>query len=120
VAAVGALALVIVGALLASTTGLLFAAGATGGATGLVLARAAVPAGGEAPLTRRSVAWIAIALVVAAVVVADVATWLVARGEGGMLDPLDYLLTTFGLFVPGELLLGVLGAAWGARSGPVQ
>jgi hypothetical protein len=91
VAAIGAVALLVLGAVIASTAGLLFAAGATGGATGLVLAR-----------------------------VADLATWVVARGEGGTLGPLDYLLTTFGPFVPGELVLAALGAAWGARSGPVQ
>lgn len=119
-AALGAVVLVVVGAVLASTAGLLFAAGATGGAIGLVLARAAVPGDGVAPLTRGSVAWIAIVVALVAVAVADLATWLVARGEGGTLGPLDYLLTTFGPFVPGELLLGALGAAWGARSGPVQ
>jgi hypothetical protein len=120
VAAVGAVVLVVVGTVLASTTGLLFAAGATGGATGLVLARASVPRDGGAPMTRRAVTWIAIVVVLSAVVVADLATWVVARGEGGTLGPLDYLLATFGPFVPGELLFGALGAAWGARSGPVQ
>lgn len=120
VAAIGAGVLVVVGALLASTAGLLFVAGATGGATGLVLARAAVPRDGSRPVGRRAVTWLAIGIVLAATVVAALATWVVARGEGGTLGALDYLVTTFGLFVPGELLLGALGAAWGARSGPVQ
>lgn len=120
VATLGAGALVLVGALLASTAGLLFVAGATGAAIGLVLARAAVPAEGTAPLSRGAVAWLAVGIVLVAVALADLATWTVARGEGGTLGPLDYLLTTFGPFVPGELVLGALGAVWGARSGPVQ
>jgi hypothetical protein len=120
VAALGAALLVVVGSLLASTAGLLFVAGATGAAAGLVLARAAVPGDGSRPVSRRAVTWIAVGIVLVAVVVADLATWLVARGEGGTLAPFDYLLTTFGPFVPGELVLGALGAVWGARSGPVQ
>lgn len=120
VAALGAVLLVLVGAILASLAGLLFVAGVTGAAAGLVLARAAVPGDAAAPVGRRTVTWLAIGLVLAAIVVADLATWVVARGEGGVLGPLDYLWTTFGPFIPGELVLGALGAAWGARSGPVQ
>jgi hypothetical protein len=116
----GAGVLVMVGALLGSTVGLLFVSGATGAAAGLVLARAAVPGEGSRPLSRRAVTWLAVGIVLGAVALADLATWVVARGEGGTLGPVDYLLTTFGPFVPGELVLGALGAAWGARSGPVQ
>lgn len=106
--------------MLASFAGLLFVAGATGAAAGLVLARAAVPLRNEAPVSRRTVTWLAIAVVIAGIVVADLVTWVVARGEGGVLGPLEYLWTTYGPFVPGELVLGALGAAWGATSGPVQ
>jgi hypothetical protein len=120
VAALGGALLVLVGAVLASFVGLLFVAGATGGAAGLVLARAAVPLLDETPVSRRTVTGLSIGLVLAAIVGAGIATWLVARGEGGVLGPLDYLLTTFGPFVPGELVVGALGAAWGATSGPVQ
>jgi hypothetical protein len=120
VAAAGAVALVALGALFASTIGLLFTSGATGAAIGLVLARAAVPAADPRAVPRRTVERLAIGLAIAAIVIADVATWLIGRQEGGTLGLLDYLLTTFGPFVPGEVVLAVLGAWWGASSGPVQ
>jgi hypothetical protein len=120
VAAIGATALVVVGAILASTAGLLFTAGASGAAIGLVLARAAVPRGEARPVARRSVAWLAVGLAIAAVGVAAVATWVVARGEGGTLGIVDYLLETFGPFIPGEAIVAGLAAAWGANAGPVQ
>ena len=50
----------------------------------------------------------------------DVATWLNASAEGGTLGVLDYLWETFGLFVPGELLLAALGAVFGVSSGPIK
>jgi hypothetical protein len=116
----GALALVVVGAILALTAGLPIAAGATGAATGLVLARAAVPAGGARPVARRTLAWLAIVLSVAAVAVAAVATWLIAQREGGTLGLLDYLDQTFGLFIPAEAAIAAATAAWGASAGPIQ
>jgi hypothetical protein len=116
----GALALVVLGAILALTAGLLIAAGATGAATGLVLARAAVPAGGEMPVPRRTLAWLAIALSLAAIVVAALATWVIAQREGGTLGLLDYLTETFGLFIPAEAAVAAITAAWGASAGPIQ
>lgn len=120
-AAVGATLLFLVGAVVASTAGLVFVSGVMGAAIGLLLARATVPTDDRAPaLTRGAVTWLAIGTAVGAVVVADLATWLNARGEGGSLGLLDYLWETFGLFVPGELLIATIGAAWGASAGPVQ
>jgi hypothetical protein len=120
VAAAGAVALVALGAIFASTIGLLFTSGATGAAIGLVLARAAVPPDDPRAVPRRTVEWLSIGLAIAAIVVAGIATWIIARQEGGTLGPLDYLVTTFGPFVPGEAVLAALGAWWGASSGPVQ
>jgi hypothetical protein len=120
-AVIGAAALVVVGAVLASTAGLLFVSGVIGAAVGLILARARVSDDARtAALSSRTVTWLAIGLTVAAILVADAGTWLIARGEGGVLGPLDYLLETFGPFVPGELVVGGIGAAWGAASGPIQ
>lgn len=116
----GAGALVAVGAIFASTAGLLFTSGAAGAGVGLVLARAAVPRNDARPVTRRAVAWLAIGLAIAAVVVGAVVTWLFARQGGGTLGPVDYLLTTFGPFVPAEAVIAALAAAWGASAGPVQ
>ena len=121
VAIVGAVLLFVVGAILASTAGLLFVAGLTGAGIGLVLARARVPGdGGPGALSQRAVTWLAIGLAVGSVVVAAGATWLYALREGGVLGPIDYLLTVFGPFVPGELLLAALTAAWGAGAGPIE
>ena len=120
VAGAGAGALLFVGAILASTAGLLFVAGIAGGAIGLVLARAAVPRGDARPVARRTVAWLSVGLAIVAVAIGGVATWFFARGEGGTLGLLDYLLATFGPFVPGEALIAGIAAAWGAHAGPVQ
>jgi hypothetical protein len=116
----GAGALVLVGAILASTLGLLFISGAIGAATGLILAGAAAPRGGARPVARQTVTALALALTLGAIGVAFVATWLYARSEGGTLGLVDYLFTTFGPFVPGELVIGAVAAAWGASAGPVQ
>jgi hypothetical protein len=120
VAIAGALLLTIVGAILASTFGLLFVAGLTGAAIGLVLSRAAVPGEAAAPVARGTVAQIAVALALVAVAIAAVATWVYARGEGGTLDLVAYLLETFGPFVPAEAAIASVAAWWGASSGPVQ
>ena len=121
VAIVGAVLLFLVGAILASTAGLLFVSGLTGAGIGLVLARARVPVDeGTVALTPRTVTWLAIGLAFAAIVVAAIGTWLFALREGGVLGPIDYLLTTFGPFVPGELVIAALTAAWGAGAGPIE
>jgi hypothetical protein len=121
VAVIGAALLFLVGAIVASTVGLLFVCGITGAGVGLLLARAGIShEGAPAALDRNRVLWLAIALAVGAVVVADVATWLYALREGGTLGLFDYLFATFGPFVPAELVAAVLGALWGASSGPVQ
>ena len=120
-AAVGAALLFIVGAVVAATAGLVFVSGVMGAAIGLLLARVAVATDERAPaLTRGAVMWLAIGIAVSAVLVADVATWLNARGEGGTLGLIDYLWETFGPFVPGTLFVAALGAVWGASAGPVK
>jgi hypothetical protein len=118
---VGTLALYALGALLSSSAGLVFVAGLTGAAVGLLLARAAAPGRGEEPvLTRRAVTWLAVAISIVAVGVGATGTWLHALAEGGALGIVDYLLETFGLVVPLELLIASLAAAWGAGAGPVE
>jgi hypothetical protein len=53
-------------------------------------------------------------------VVAATATWLIGRAEGGVLGPIEYLVETFGPFVPGEAVIAAIGAWWGATNGPIQ
>lgn len=116
----GAALLTLVGAVLASTAGLLAVAGVAGAAIGLILAGAAAPSGDAVPVARGRIAQLAVGLALAAVFVAAAATWVIARGEGGVLGPIDYLLTTFGPFVPGEAVIASLAAWWGASVGPVR
>ena len=120
-AILGGAALVLVGAVFASTFGLLFVGGAMGAAIGLVLARACVPdAGTGLAVARGRVSRLAMGLALGAVAVADVAIWLYGRAEGGTLGLFDYLWTAFGPFVPGVALAALGGAAWGAGAGPIQ
>ena len=121
VAAMGAALLFLVGAVVASTVGLVFVCGVMGASIGLVLSRATIdPDGGSPPMTRGAMTGFAMGIALGAVVVADIATWVYALREGGTLGVFEYLLETFGPFVPGELLVAALGALWGASSGPIQ
>ena len=120
-ALLGAAALVLVGAVFASTFGLLFVAGAMGAAIGLLLARASAPGdSGGRPVARSFVGRLSVGLALATVVIAFIGIWLYGRGEGGTLGLLDYLWTTFGPFVPGVAIVAAIAAAWGANAGPVQ
>jgi hypothetical protein len=120
-AAIGTVVLYALGALLSSSAGLVFVAGFTGAMVGLLLARAAARSGDrEPPLTRRAVTWSAVALTVLAIALASLGTWLHALAEGGALGPIDYLLQTFGVIVPAELVIAGIAAAWGAAAGPIE
>lgn len=120
-AVLGAIGVYALGGLFASTAGLLFVAGLTGAAVGLLLARAAVLGDAAAPaMTRRQVTWLAVALSIGAMAIGAIATWLHALGEGGTLGFIDYQLETFGPFIVGEAIIAAIGAAWGANAGPVE
>lgn len=119
-ATLGAAAIVLVGAVLASTFGLLFVGGVTGAVIGLVLARAAVPGTGARPSSRASLTRIGVGLALVAVAAGYLGIWAYGLGEGGTLGLVDYLSTAFGLFVPGVALVAAAAAAWGAGAGPVQ
>jgi hypothetical protein len=108
VAIVGAAAFAMVGGILSSATGLLFGAGIVGALIGLLLA------------PDRSRTGAAAALAVASVLVGALGIWLVARAEGGVLGPVDYLWETFGLLVPAQAVLASLASAWGVRAGPLR
>jgi len=116
----GAVVMLGIAAFIGSSLGLLFVGGATGAAVGLVMARAAAPTNNARPIPRRTAVWLAIAMALGAVALADVATWLYALGEGGTLGLVDYLAETFGPTVPGVAIVAALTAAWGASAGPVQ
>ena len=101
-----------VGGGLALTSGLVFIAGLGGAAIGLVLAADPRP-------HERRVA-LAMRLALAMVVGAALGTWLIARAEGGVLGPLDYLWTVFGLLPLFQGVVAVVAAAWGATAGPIR
>jgi hypothetical protein len=112
IAVLTSLLLIVLGGPLSSTEGQLFISGIGGAAMGLVLS--------GARLDRRTVLRGAIATAVGAVLLGAAGTWLVARSEGGVLDPIDYLWQTFGLLVPAQALVAAIAAAWGAATGPVR
>lgn len=122
VAVVGALIEILVGGVLAEHRGLLAVAGISGAAIGLLAANAAVSPDGvtAAALTRRTAIRAAIAIALGMLVAAAFGIWIVARVEGGVLAPLDYLWETTGILFPAQALLATLGAAWGAGAGPVR
>jgi hypothetical protein len=109
-AAAGAVAITILGGVLAVSAGLIVVAGVTGWAVALGLrvgAGASLSAGGRVRL--------AIGLALVAVVVGQVGLWLYARTEGGVLGPLDYLGETFGLLVPLQAVAASIVAWIAAR-----
>lgn len=106
----GAVAITILGGMLAVSAGLLVVAGATGWAVAVGLR---VGAGAFLPTGRR--VRLALFLALLAVVVGQLGLWLYARTEGGVLGPLDYLGETFGLLVPIELAAAGLASWLAAR-----
>jgi hypothetical protein len=104
-AGAGAVVITIAGGLLSITAGLLVIAGALGWAIA-VLSR------GTEVGSRR---WLAPALASSGVALGQVGLWLVARQEGGTLDPIAYLGETFGVLVPLQLAIAAVVAWWQAR-----
>jgi hypothetical protein len=111
VAIVGAVLLILVGGVLALTTGLLFVTGVTSALIGLLAAGSSRPK----PRVRQ----FAVGLAIIVVLVAALGTWAVSRAEGGSLGLLDFLWATDGILVPVELAIAIVAASWGARSGPI-
>lgn len=106
VAGAGAVVITIAGGLLSITAGLLVIAGALGWAIGVVLSRGTEVAGPR---------WLAPGLAALGVALGQVGLWLVARQEGGTLDPIAYLGEAFGVLVPLQLAIAAVVAWWQAR-----
>jgi hypothetical protein len=105
-AVAGAVAITVLGGVLAVTSGLIVVAAATGWAVGV-----GIRAGAAGRLTTGRRVRLAIGLALAAVAVGQLGLWLYARSEGGVLGPLDYLAEVFGFVVPVELIAAWI-AAW--------
>jgi len=114
--------LVVVGGVLAEQRGLLAIAGIGGAAIGLLAARAAVSPDGVRPpaLSRSRVVRVAVGLALLAIAVAAIGTWAYGRLEGGVLDPLTYLWSVYGPFIPAAAAIAAVAAAWGAGAGPIR
>ena len=107
---VAVVATVVLGGVLAFSSGLLVVAAVTGRAIGLALqlgGRDAVP-----PRTRLA---LAVGLSIVAVVLGQLGLWWYAGIEGGVLGPVDYLGETFGVLVPLQFALALGFAWWAAR-----
>lgn len=106
-AAIGwAVATVLFGGVLAVSLGLLVLAAAFGRLIALATAW-----GAGARLSDRARLVLVVGLVVAGFVLGQLGIWAYGRAEGGVLAPLEYLTTTFGIVVPLQLLVA-LGVAW--------
>ena len=122
VAGIGAAMLTIILGALASTGGTFAITGFASVAIGLLISTAAVPQyrATAAPLRRDQAVRMASAIGVGMIIAAGAGVWVLARTEGGVMDPLNYLWTTFGFGLPAQALVALVGAAWGAASGPIR
>ena len=108
-AVVGVLLTVLLGGVVALSAGLLVVWAATGNVVGMLTK----VGGGLAVEPSRRVA-IAVAVTLAGFVLGQVGLWWYAGTEGGVLSPIDYLATTFGVLVPLQAALAAGFAWWGA------
>jgi hypothetical protein len=106
----GAVAIVLLGGVLAISAGLVVVAGATGWGVGAALK---VGAGDLIAVRRRVVLAVVIALV--AIVLAQIGLWQYALREGGVLPLVDYLDEVFGPLVPIQAVAAVVVAWIAAR-----
>ncbi len=126
VAVIGAALLTVILGVLTATAGTFAVSGLAGVVIGLLIASATVPgtvaAGAMAPaaLTRAAATRLAMAMAGAMIVLAGIGVWLLARAEGGVLDPISYIWTTFGFGIPAQAVVAVVAAAWGAANGPIR
>ena len=117
-AVAGAIAIAVILGLILATTGTFVVCLLAGAAIGLLVAGAAA---GPAPAISRTVAMrVAVGLGLGMVLLGGAATWVLARAEGGVMDPVSYLWTTFGFGILAQAIVAVLAAAWGAASGPIR
>jgi hypothetical protein len=103
-ALVGGLAIALVGGVLGLVAGQI----AIAGFTGWLVASALGP---RAPGRRAR----AVAIALAGVAIGLLGLWLIARAQGGVMDPVTYLAQVWGLLVPVELAVAAIAAAITAR-----
>ena len=109
-AAAWAVLSVVLGGGLAISAGLLVLAAAGG----RVIAVATTWGGGGSLQAGTRIALV-VGLVIAGFVLGQLGIWAYGRAEGGVMAPLDYLLTTFGIVVPLQLVVALAVGWWTAR-----
>ena len=108
IAIAGAAATVFLGNVLEVDLGLVALAALVGWLIGSTLR----PAAGRSGRRKRLVA---AGTAAESVLLGQAGLWLLARAQGGVLDPLAYLGQLFGIAVPLQLVAGVAAAWWAAR-----
>ena len=98
----GAVAIVLLGGVLALSTSLVLVAPFIGWTIAW-----AVKAGADGTVTRSRLALLALLLATGAVVLGQLGLWLYARTEGGVLPLVDYLGEVYGVLVPLQFLFAV-------------
>ena len=106
VALVGALALVVFGAIATVTTGLIVVVGVIGFGVAAALQLGAGPG-----LSRRRRIVLAVGLTMGAIALGQLGIWQYGRAEGGVLPLIDYLAEVFGPLVIVEFVVGAV-VAW--------
>ena len=107
-AMVGGVAIAIAGGRLTVTAGLLVIAAVLGYIVAVVLTVGLGTNRSMGPNTRRCTA---AAFALSGVALGQLGLWLIARNEGGVLAPIDYLADVFGFLVVAEFALAA-GVAW--------
>lgn len=110
-AIVGGIAIAVAGGRLTMTAGLLVIAAVLGWVVAVVLTIALGTNRSIGPNARRGMA---AAIAVLGVALGQMGLWLIARDEGGVLAPIDYLADVFGLLVLAEFALAAAVAWWRA------
>lgn len=106
----GAVAIIVLGGVLALSGGLLVVAGVIGWAVVAALRAGAGWHSSPGP----GLGW-AVGLAVLSITLGQLGLWVYALTEGGVLGPVDYLAQAFGWLVPLELLIASLVAWLSAR-----
>ncbi len=107
---VGAVLLVVSAAYLSFSAGLVVIAIFLGRIVGLTVRATAGPR-----ISSPGRSALAVVITLAATALAQLATWVIALGEGGVLPLGTYLVETFGPIVPLEFMIGTLAAWWSSR-----
>ncbi|MEO8469350.1 MAG: hypothetical protein ABI573_06745 [Chloroflexota bacterium] len=138
VAVLGGAILTLILGVFASTAGTFAISGLASVAIGLLVANGAIPGPraartpGTAPasmatgalaspqFSRDRAVRIAILIALGMIGLTGIGVWILARVEGGVMDPISYLWTTFGFGLPAQAIVALVGSAWGAANGPVR